>query len=540
MTARAQTFFDRRSIGLAVFWPILDARLAMNRHIAPQKPSTNTIWAETQSMTELPPLAVSTTCDVCIIGGGIAGLSVAHQLARARQRVIVLDDGPLGGGQTAVTTAHLASEIDDRISEVERIRGEHAARLAVQSHAAAINRIEANVRELDITCDFHRVDGYLFTPPGESRRILDAELAAANRTGVLDVEEVARAPWPDFDTGRALKFAQQAQFHPLKYLSGLAQAIVDLRGELHSGTHVSRVEGGPEAIVETTEGKSVRAKHVVVATNTPINDMIAIHTKQAPYMSYVIAGRVPRGSVPLALYWDTQDPYHYVRIQPAEMQDGGDLLIIGGEDHKTGQAADGDERFARLEAWARERFPQLGPIEYHWAGQVMETLDGLAYLGRNPLDEENVYIATGDSGMGMTHGVIAGMLISDLILGRANPWRDLYDPARKPLAVRDFASENLNVAAQYTSWLTPGEVSDVAEILPGHGAILRSGLQKIAAYRDESGKLHKLSAVCPHMKCIVAWNPTEKTWDCPCHGSRFAAEGKVIVGPSNVDLPPVE
>ncbi len=512
----------------------------MKRQIATQQPSTDSIWAETQPKLEYPPLTTSTTCDVCIVGGGIAGLSVAHQLGRAHLRVIVLDDGPLGGGQTAVTTAHLASAIDDRFCEVERIRGIHAARLAAQSHAAAINRIEANVRELDIACDFRRVDGYLFAPPGDSRRTLDEELAAARRIGAIEVEEVERVPWPDFDTGRALRFAQQGQFHPLKYLSGIAQSIVDLRGELHSGTHVRRVEGGGQAKIETTDGKTVTAKHVVVATNPPVNDTLAIHTKQAPYMSYVIAARVSRGSVPLALYWDTLDPYHYVRVQPAQTSDEGDLLIIGGEDHKTGQAADGDERFARLETWARERFPQLGPVEYHWSGQVMETLDGLGYIGRNPADEENVYIATGDSGMGMTHGVIAGILISDLILGRENPWRELYDPARKPLSVRDFASENLNVAAQYTSWLTPGEVGDVAEILPGHGAILRRGLQKIAAYRDESGTLHRLSAVCPHMKCLVAWNPTERSWDCPCHGSRFSPEGQVIVGPSNVDLPPAE
>jgi Rieske Fe-S protein len=180
-------------------------------------------------------------------------------------------------------------------------------------------------------------------------------------------------------------------------------------------------------------------------------------------------------------------------------------------------------------------------VEFHWAGQVMETIDGLGFIGRNPMDEENVYVATGDSGMGLTHGTIAGILISDLILGRENPWTELYDPARKPLgALAGFAGENLNVAAQYGTWLTPGEVSSTDEIAPGEGAILRRGMSKIAAYRDASGKLTECSAVCPHLKCIVEWNGSERTWDCPCHGSRFSAEGKVMCGPANVDLPPVE
>jgi nitrite reductase/ring-hydroxylating ferredoxin subunit len=320
----------------------------------------------------------------------------------------------------------------------------------------------------------------------------------------------------------------------------LAQAIVERRGEIHCGTHVQSVQGGDDAKVETSDGKRVSAKDIVVATNTPINDMLAIHTKQAPYLTYVIGARMPRDVIERALYWDTADPYHYVRMQRAN--DGaGDILIIGGEDHKTGQADDGPARFQRLEAWARQRFPLMEEVTFRWAGQVMETLDGLAFIGRNPLDEENVYIATGDSGMGLTHGTIAGMLLTDLIMGRPNPWEKLYEPTRKPAgALRDFASENLNVAAQYATWLTPGEVNSADEIPPGQGAILRRGLSKVAAYRDESGKLTMLSAVCPHLKCIVAWNGTERTWDCPCHGSRFNAEGKVVVGPANVDLPPAE
>jgi Rieske Fe-S protein len=209
------------------------------------------------------------------------------------------------------------------------------------------------------------------------------------------------------------------------------------------------------------------------------------------------------------------------------------VLIVGGEDHKTGQADDADQRFRRLESWTRERFPVATSFEFQWSGQVMEPVDSLALIGRNPLDHDNVYIATGDSGNGMTHGTIAGMLITDLIAGRQNPWTDLYDPSRKTLgALKDFTKENLNVAAQYADVVTPGEVSDVTEIKPGEGAVVRRGTKKVAVYRDESGGLVERSAFCTHLGCVVRWNSTEKTWDCPCHGSRFHHDGHVVNGPA--------
>src|SRR5690606_3145136 len=295
--------------------------------------------------------------------------------------------------------------------------------------------------------------------------------------------------------------------------------------------------GGAPALVRAG-GHLVTADAVIVATNVPVNDRLAIHTKQAPYMTYVIAAPGPKGSVPPPLAGDTGVPSHYLRIQPAEEAD---LLIVGGEDHKSGQADDTAERHARLEAWARERFPFMGEVGWRWGGQVMESLDYLGYIGRNPMDDDNVYVATGDSGMGLTHGTIAGMLLSDIIAGYENPWAGLYDPARKPLrAAREFAAENANVARQYADWVTGGEVDSAAEVAPGSGALIRRGLHKVAVYRDPSGQLHERSAACPHLGCVVHWNAAEKTWDCPCHGSRFDALGKVINGPANVDLEPLE
>jgi glycine/D-amino acid oxidase-like deaminating enzyme/nitrite reductase/ring-hydroxylating ferredoxin subunit len=496
------------------------------------------LWTATAKMPSFPPLNENLHTDVCVVGAGIAGLTTAYLLTQAGKKVVVLDDGPLAGGMSSATTAHLSNAIDDRSFEIERIHGHEGARLAVASHTAAIHRIEAIVQKEKIQCDFERLNGYLFLPPGESEVLLDRELAAAHNSGLSDVEKIARVPWPDFDTGPCLRFPNQGQFHPLKYLAGLAKAIDRDGGRLFTKSHADEIKGGAPARIKVGRHE-VTADAVVVATNVPVNDLLAIHTKQAPYMTYVIGAEVPCGSVQKALYWDTEDPYHYIRLQSCT--NGGqehEILIVGGEDHKSGQADDAGERHARLEAWSRDRFPMIEKIEFVWGGQVMETMDGLAFIGRNPMDSSNVFVATGDSGMGMTHGTIAGMLLTDLIQGRENPWAKLYDPSRKSLhTLGTFAKENLNVAAQYGAWLTAGEVDSVDEIVLGSGAILRRGLTKLAVYRDDHGKLHERSAVCTHLGCIVQWNPAENTWDCPCHGSRFNKTGQPINGPANSELP---
>jgi glycine/D-amino acid oxidase-like deaminating enzyme/nitrite reductase/ring-hydroxylating ferredoxin subunit len=493
------------------------------------------VWWATAEVLADPVLADDTDADVCVVGAGIAGMTTAYLLAREGKSVVVLDDGPIGGGMTGQTTAHLSNALDDRYIEIERLHGEKGARLAAGSHTAAIDRIEAIVKEEKIDCDFERLDGYLFVPPGDAQKILDDELEAAHRAGLTDVEKVERSPLDSFDTGPALRFPRQGQFHHLKYLTGLAAAFKRDGGRIFTGTHASDFKGGSPARIETGGGAVVTAGALVVATNTPVNDLIAIHTKQAPYMTYVIGARVPRGSVAKALYWDTPDPYHYVRLQ--KMNDESEILIAGGEDHKTGQQDDANRRYSILERWAEKRFPMIEEIEFRWSGQVMETVDYLAFIGRNPMDAENVFIATGDSGQGMTHGTIAGILLTDLILGRDNEWATLYDPSRKTLrAAKDFLRENLNVAAQFTDYVTPGEVDSADEIESGEGAVVRSGLSKMAVYKDESGGVHERSAVCRHLGCIVAWNSNEKTWDCPCHGSRYDASGRVITGPANSDL----
>jgi glycine/D-amino acid oxidase-like deaminating enzyme/nitrite reductase/ring-hydroxylating ferredoxin subunit len=502
--------------------------------------NTISVWMEPIDERERTPLKEDLHADVCVIGAGIAGLTTAYLLSREGRFVVVLDDGPIGSGMTERTTAHLTNAYDDRFYEMERLHGEEKARLIAASHTAAIDRIEEIVTEEKIDCEFERLDGYLFVPPGDSTDALEDEMKAAHRAGLVDVEMVERAPIDSFDTGSSLRFPRQGQFHPLKYLTGLSRAIERGGGRIFTRTRATTIEGGSPARVETDSGRVVTCGSIVVATNTPVNDVVTIHTKQAPYTTYVVAARVPKDSITRALYWDTLDPYHYVRLQSKD--DDYDLLIVGGEDHKTAQAEDQQERWDRLEEWARIRFPAMGEVEFRWLGQVMETVDGVAFIGRNPGDEENVYIVTGDSGQGMTHGTIAGILITDLIAGRDCSWEKLYDPSRVTIkSAKEFMKENINVAGQYVEgYLTGGDVDSRDEIPPDEGAVIRSGLSKIAVYRDKSGAFHERSAVCTHLGCIVAWNTLDKTWDCPCHGSRFDSKGRVINGPANSDLATVE
>jgi len=506
-------------------------------------PKSTSLWLDTVHAFDAPPLQADLATDVCVIGAGIAGLTTAYLLAREGKSVVVIDARGVGAGETAMTTAHLSSEIDATFKEIQKLHGPDGARLAWASHRAAIDRIERLCHDEAIDCGFERVNGYLFLGPNDKERMLDEELEAARGAGAK-VVKLPQADVEGFKSGPCLRFAGQAQFHPLRYLHGLAQACTRRQVQIFGATRAVSATGEGGAVVATDRGHRIISQAIVVATNSPFVDLVAIHTKQAPYHSYAIGARAAAGSITPALYWDTEDPYHYVRLHRSSNRELGgdndepiDILIVGGEDHKAGQASDADARFSRLESWMRERYPAAGEVEFRWSGQVMETVDGLAFIGRNPLDADNVYIATGDSGMGMTHGTIAGMLLTDLILRRDNPWTELYDPARiRSGAAIEWVKENLNVALQYTTWLTKGDVESIDQITPNNGAVVVEKGRKIAAFRDETGTLHRRSATCTHLGCIVAGNPSASTWDCPCHGSRFDKLGAVINGPSPRNL----
>ena len=510
---------------------------------------TTSVWMATTDMPQFQPLTQDLRTNVCVVGAGIAGLTTAYLLARAGRAVVVIDDGPIGGGETGRTTAHLTAALDDRYYNIARIHGDDGARLAAESHMSAVHRIESIASMEDIDCDFERVEGYLFLGGKDTRKELEKELQATHRAGLTDTQIVDRIPFGFWDSGPALRFPRQATFHPLKYLKGLVRAFLRDGGRIYTGVHAEKIEDGEPARVTTASGQVISADNVVVCTNTPVNDWLIIHSKQAAYRTYVIGCRVPKGSVPHGLYWDTPDPYHYVRLQPAEDKSGRELdyeiLIVGGEDHKTGQpdypSSNPDEPFTKLEQWTRERFPMIETIDYRWSGQVMEPVDGMAYIGKNPGGDQHIWIATGDSGNGMTHGTIAGIILNELVQGRKHQWARLYDPSRVKLrSAPEYVKENINVAEQFKDYFTAGEVADIDALKPGEGAVVGRGRGKVAVYRDERGTIHQHSAVCPHLYCIVKWNNTEKSWDCPCHGSRFDPYGKVVNGPAIVGLSPVD
>lgn len=508
---------------------------------------THSIWPEGVEFDVIfPALEQDDHADVCIVGAGIAGLTTAYLLLREGKSVIVVSEMPPGGGQTARTSAHLTSVIDDRFSELERMHGLDVTRLAYESHASAIDRIEQIAATENIDCDFARTDGYLFLDDPENRKILDDELATARKLGISDVDLLPQAGTAGFEPGACLRFGRQAVFHPLKYLAGLVRCIHRDGGRIYAGNRAVEVKGlytrkNEVPTVTLDNGRSITADAVVVATNTPspIQTWAGIYTKQASYRTYVIGAKVPRGAIANNLYWDTGWPYHYVRVE-SSLEMGHDILLVGGEDHKVGQFPRGDDPFYKLEQWARARFWGISEVPYRWSGQVQEPVDGLAYIGPAP-GMESVYVATGDSGMGLTHGTAAGILITDLIAGRPNPWAEIYDPSRKANhALGDYLRENLNALTTFKDYVLPGEVKDERKIVPGTGALMREGLKIIAIYRDHSGAFHRCSAACTHLGCPVHWNPVETTWDCPCHGSRFDTEGKVLIGPATSDLKPVE
>ena len=492
-------------------------------------------WSEV-SFPRFAKLDASTTADVVVVGGGICGLTTAYLLAADGRSVVVLDRDRCASIDTGHTSAHLAVVTDERLHHLVSKFGRSHARAVWDAGLAAITQIERIVIEHDLDARFDWADGYLYAAHDGDN---DAEVPRLREDAALaaqfgfDAEFLDRTPLTQLP---GVRFGDQARLHPRAYLAGLAQALVRRGGRIFEHSAASEFCDDPLAVV--ANGHRVGCGEVVIATHTPLvgNDSIIgaalSQTKLALYTTYVIAGRVAKDRVPDALWWDTADPYRYLRVEPHR---DFDVVIFGGEDHKTGQSADTNACYPRLEAQLRHLVGEI-ELTHRWSGQVIETPDGLPYIGRAA---DHQFSATGFAGNGLTFGTLAAIMISDAIAGRRNPWTDLFSPDRLALgrALWDYVKENADYPYYLTrDWLTGSEARSMRGIRRGEGRIIERNGAKIAAFRDDRGTVTMRSATCTHMGCIVRWNRAEQTWDCPCHGSRFTPSGRVIAGPAESPL----
>ena len=473
-----------------------------------------------------PPLAGPVTVDVAVIGAGITGLTAAALLQDDGASVVVLEAGAVCSGVTAYTTAKVTSLHGLVYAGLAGSAGDDVARLYGEANQAAVERVATFVEERGIDCDFSRRSAYTYTTdPGQVKQV-EAEVEVARRLG-LPAELTTETELP-FDVAAAVRLDDQAQFHPRRYCRGLAGPVA-----VHEHTRALGVdEGGGGPCTVSTDRGEVRAGHVVVATHLPFLDRGGFFAKCHPTRSYALAARLD-GPVPRGMYLGIDRPTRSVR---AAQGDG--LVILGGEGHKVGQDDDTRRRHAALEEWARATFP-VASVEYRWSAQDLVPVDGRPFVGPQ-LPGSRVLVATGFKKWGMTNGTAAAMILADLVAGRDNPWTAAFDATRiRETVTRDLVKENLDVGKRFVgdrlrTLLPP----DAEHLRPGEGGIARLGGEKVAAYRDDEGRLHAVSPVCTHLGCLVSFNTAERTWDCPCHGSRYTVEGRVIEGPATKDLRP--
>jgi glycine/D-amino acid oxidase-like deaminating enzyme/nitrite reductase/ring-hydroxylating ferredoxin subunit len=500
---------------------------------------TQSYWEDSASVSRYPRLDRDVTVDVAIVGAGITGLTAAYLLKRAGNRVAVLDRRRCGGVDSGLTTAHVTCVTDADLSELVKHFGRDHAWAAWDAGLAAIEQIDRIVRQEGVDCEWTWVDGYKHAVPGADERAVQHLREEARLADDLGFEARFLDAVPFFGTP-GIAYGGQAKFHPRKYLAALARLIEGEGSHLFEHTEVKDTKEAKDTKeIEISAGEhTVRCERVVIATHTPlmgktnIASALGLQTKLYLYTSYALGGRLPKGTVPEASYWDTADPYHYLRIDPRRDYD---YAIFGGEDHKTGQVEDTTACYRALEATAKRVLPGF-EITHRWSGQVIETNDGLPFIGET---SDRQFAATGYAGNGMTFGTLAAMMARDWAAGKRNPWRDLFDPGRTKVrgGTWDYLKENLDYPYYLIRDRFVGpDARSLRAVKRGEGKIVEIGGKRLAAYRSDKGVVTLLSPVCTHMGCNVAWNRVEQTWDCPCHGSRFTPQGKVLAGPAEAPL----
>jgi glycine/D-amino acid oxidase-like deaminating enzyme/nitrite reductase/ring-hydroxylating ferredoxin subunit len=503
-------------------------------HTTALEGKNTSLWVASAPETDYPVLTPGVHVDVAVLGGGIAGLTTALLLKRDGAKVAVVEAGRVAGGVTAYTTAKVTSLHGIQYQSVESSFGEDGARAYAEANEAGLERVAQFVEELDIDCDFRRKPAFTYAEDEGDRGKIEREVEAAKRAGLqASYTEETDLPWP---VAAAIRVDDQAEFHPRRYLLPLAEAIAGGGSHVFERTRALAVAGGKERVrISTTRGE-LTADQVVVATHFPFLDRGGYFARMHPERSYGLGFYVNSGAKPpQGMYLSTESPSHTVRSHPTA---NGEMVIAGGESHKTGQGGDTAERVARLERWARERF-DVRSIEYRWSTQDNMPVDGVPFIGRLAPFQKRIWVATGFMKWGLTNGTAAGMILTDLIGGRDNPWAGLFDSTRfKPFAsARELVKENANVGVHFVGdHLGRPDVRSAEELEPGQAGIMRRGAGKVAAFREEDGTLHAVSAVCTHFGCQVKWNEAERSWDCPCHGSRFDFRGRLLQGPAVKDL----
>jgi glycine/D-amino acid oxidase-like deaminating enzyme/nitrite reductase/ring-hydroxylating ferredoxin subunit len=490
-------------------------------------------WVESTTASPYPQLSDTTEADTCVVGAGLVGITTALLLQEAGRDVVIVEMGEVVTGVTGHTTAKVTSGHGLIYASLESSHGADTARGYAQANEAGLARIADLVSRYSIGCDFERKANYAYCERPEDADDIRAEVDAAARAG-LDVSLVTETSLP-FPVAAAIELRDQAQFHPRKYLLALLDVFTSNGGRVFEKTRATGLEEGSPCVVETTGGE-VRARHVVLATHYPFVDRALLFPRVHPKRSYVVAG--PADRLPEGMFISSTEPTRSVRTIP-----DGDrtLLLVSGEGHSTGQEYETEERYENLDRWGAEHFGLR--TEYRWSTQDGTSVDELPYIGTIRRGSDHVYTATAFNKWGFTNGTIGADIITDAILGRSNEWAGLFDVHRVTVkqSAEKFVSENTKVAMHFVRdrALHP-QRSDPHELAPGEAGVHRSGTQMVAAYRDEDGLLHKVSAICTHLACVVSWNPAEKTWDCPCHGSRFDFDGHVIQGPAVKDLEQVD
>lgn len=491
-------------------------------------------WLDTPTAA-FPPLAEDVSVDVAIVGGGLTGVSAAYLLRKAGQRVALLERDQLARLDTGHTTAHLTFVTDLRLRELVDRFGVEKAKAVWEAGRTAIRTIEQIASSEGIDCEFERAPGYLHAPlTGERDDTLAEEARSACALG-FEAEFVKAVP---VIQRPGVRFANQAVYHPLKYVAELAQRIPGSGSYVFEHSEVTAIEQGDGVIRVSANGGTVSCQRVVIATDVPLTGLANLvnatlfQTKIAPYTSYAIGAHLPKGVAPQGCFWDTSDPYYYLRIKHYPTWD---QVIFGGLDHKTGQVEHSCERFERLKGVLHSILPETR-VDRHWSGQVIESADGLPFIGEISPGQ---FVATGFSGNGMTFGTVSAMMAVDWVTGRPNPWSELFDPKRKWLS--GGALTYLRENADYPYYMVKDRLSrpedgGLASLSPGTGKVMIVDGRRVAAYRDHEGGVTLLSPVCTHLGCIVHWNEAESTWDCPCHGSRFRPKGEVLAGPAETPL----